>query len=52
MQWQRIVWPVVVFVAGIVLWDLVVRIGEIPPYLLPGPVARLSDADRRLVGPV
>jgi NitT/TauT family transport system permease protein len=29
---------VVVFVAGIVLWDLVVRIGEIPPYLLPGPV--------------
>ncbi|MGM4920402.1 ABC transporter permease subunit [Tardiphaga sp. 813_E8_N1_3] len=38
MQWQRIVWPVVVFVAGIVLWDLVVRIGEIPPYLLPGPV--------------
>lgn len=38
MQWQRIVWPVVVFVAGIVLWDLVVRIGDIPPYLLPGPV--------------
>jgi NitT/TauT family transport system permease protein len=38
MQWQRIVWPVVVFIAGIVLWDLVVRIGEIPPYLLPGPL--------------
>lgn len=38
MPWQRIVWPVVVFVAGIVLWDLVVRIGEIPPYLLPGPL--------------
>src|SRR6187402_133486 len=38
MQWQRIVWPVVVFVAGIVLWDLIVRIGEIPPYLLPGPL--------------
>lgn len=37
-QWQRVVWPVVVFVAGITLWDLVVRIGEIPPYLLPGPV--------------
>jgi NitT/TauT family transport system permease protein len=37
-QWQRIVWPVVVFIAGIVLWDLVVRIGEIPPYLLPGPL--------------
>jgi len=37
MQWQRIVWPVVVFVAGILLWDLVVRLGDIPPYLLPGP---------------
>jgi NitT/TauT family transport system permease protein len=37
-QWQRIVWPVVVFIAGIALWDLVVRIGEIPPYLLPGPL--------------
>jgi NitT/TauT family transport system permease protein len=36
--WQRIVWPVVVFIAGIMLWDLVVRIGEIPPYLLPGPL--------------
>jgi len=38
MQWQRIVWPVVVFIAGIALWDFVVRIGDIPPYLLPGPV--------------
>ncbi|WP_115031516.1 ABC transporter permease [Tardiphaga sp. CF115] len=38
VQWQRIVWPVVVFIAGIALWDFVVRIGEIPPYLLPGPV--------------
>lgn len=37
MQWQRIVWPVVVFVAGILFWDLVVRLGDIPPYLLPGP---------------
>ncbi|MES2031666.1 MAG: ABC transporter permease subunit [Pseudomonadota bacterium] len=36
--WQRVVWPVVVFIAGIALWDLVVRIGDIPPYLLPGPV--------------
>jgi NitT/TauT family transport system permease protein len=41
-QWQRIVWPVVVFIAGIVLWDLVVRIGEIPPYLLPGPLLVLQ----------
>lgn len=37
MQWRRIVWPVVVFIAGILLWDLTVRIGDIPAYLLPGP---------------
>jgi len=36
--WQRVVWPVVVFIAGIALWDLVVRIGDIPPYLLPSPL--------------
>jgi NitT/TauT family transport system permease protein len=36
-QWQRIVWPVVVFIAGTLLWDLTVRLGDIPPYLLPGP---------------
>jgi NitT/TauT family transport system permease protein len=36
-QWQRIAWPVIVFIAGILLWDLVVRLGDIPPYLLPGP---------------
>lgn len=36
--WQRIVWPVVVFIAGVLLWDLTVRIGDIPPYLLPGPL--------------
>ena len=29
--------PVVVLAAGILLWDLVVRINGIPPYVLPGP---------------
>lgn len=37
IQWQRFVWPVTVFIAGILLWDFVVRLGDIPPYLLPGP---------------
>lgn len=37
-RWQRILWPVVVFAAGLVAWDLVVRLGDIPPYILPGPL--------------
>jgi NitT/TauT family transport system permease protein len=29
--------PIAVLAAGIAAWDLVVRINEIPPYVLPGP---------------
>jgi NitT/TauT family transport system permease protein len=35
----RIVLPVVVLAAGIAAWSLVVRINNIPPYVLPGPEA-------------
>ena len=35
----RIVLPVVVFALAIAAWDLVVRINDIPPYVLPGPGA-------------
>ena len=35
----RILLPVVVLAAGIAVWDLVVRINNIPPYVLPGPGA-------------
>jgi NitT/TauT family transport system permease protein len=35
----RILLPIVVLVAGIAAWDLVVRVNEIPPYVLPGPGA-------------
>jgi NitT/TauT family transport system permease protein len=35
----RILLPIVVLAAGIVGWDLVVRINNIPPYVLPGPGA-------------
>jgi NitT/TauT family transport system permease protein len=34
----RILLPVAVLAAGIVAWDLVVRINQIPPYVLPGPL--------------
>ncbi|MPZ57419.1 MAG: ABC transporter permease subunit [Rhizobiales bacterium] len=34
---RRILLPVAVLVLGVVLWDLVVRINAIPPFVLPGP---------------
>ena len=34
----RILLPVLVFAAGVALWELVVRLNNIPPYVLPGPV--------------
>src|SRR5436190_16775352 len=33
----RIGLPIVVLALGVVAWDLVVRVNEIPPYVLPGP---------------
>lgn len=33
----RIVLPVVVIAATLLAWDLIVRVGEIPHYILPGP---------------
>jgi NitT/TauT family transport system permease protein len=38
----RILLPIVVLAAGVAAWDLVVRINNIPPYVLPGPGAVLS----------
>jgi NitT/TauT family transport system permease protein len=35
----RILLPIVVLAAGVTVWDLVVRINQIPPYVLPGPGA-------------
>ncbi len=35
----RILLPVIVAAAGTVGWELLVRINDIPPYVLPGPVA-------------
>src|SRR4051812_36277113 len=33
----RMLAPLLVFVLGLGAWDLIVRLNEIPPYLLPGP---------------
>jgi NitT/TauT family transport system permease protein len=35
----RILLPIVVLAAGIAAWELVVRLNNIPPYVLPGPIA-------------
>jgi NitT/TauT family transport system permease protein len=35
----RILLPIIVLAAGIALWELVVRLNNIPPYVLPGPGA-------------
>jgi NitT/TauT family transport system permease protein len=35
----RTVLPIVVLAVGIAIWELVVRLNDIPPYVLPGPVA-------------
>jgi NitT/TauT family transport system permease protein len=50
-QWQRIVLPLVTLALGILIWGVVVRVREIPPYILPGPglVAATLVADRALL---
>ena len=37
----RVVLPVAVLAAGLALWEFVVRINDIPPYVLPAPSAVL-----------
>ena len=36
-RWLRLVLPIAVLGLGIVAWDLVVRLNDLPPYQLPGP---------------
>src|SRR5215467_1664101 len=33
----RVLLPIAVLALGVVVWELVVRVGHIPPYVLPGP---------------
>jgi NitT/TauT family transport system permease protein len=35
----RVLLPIVVFAVGTLAWELVVRLNNIPPYVLPGPIS-------------
>ena len=37
VPWQRIVLPIAMLALGVLVWEEVVRIKNIPPFLLPGP---------------
>ena len=41
-RWLRILLPIVVLAAGLALWHLVVRLYDLPPYVLPGPLLVFS----------
>ena len=47
----RVLLPVAVLALGVLAWDLIVRLREIPPYVLPGPglVFQTLVADRTLL---
>jgi NitT/TauT family transport system permease protein len=48
---MRMVLPVVVLAAGLLAWDIVVRVNDLPPYVLPGPglVLKTLVADRGIL---
>jgi NitT/TauT family transport system permease protein len=37
IEWSRIVLPVLTLALGVAAWDLLVRLKDIPPYILPSP---------------
>ena len=41
-RWLRLLLPIVVLAAGMALWHLVVRLYDLPPYVLPGPLLVFS----------
>jgi NitT/TauT family transport system permease protein len=43
ITWPQIVLPVATLAVGIGIWELVVRIGKLPPYVLPAPTAVASS---------
>src|SRR5215470_13975395 len=36
-EWPQIVLPIATLAVGVLAWDLVVRLKDIPPFILPGP---------------
>jgi NitT/TauT family transport system permease protein len=51
IEWQRIALPVATLALGILAWDLVVRVKDIPPFILPAPglVAKTLVSDWTLL---
>jgi NitT/TauT family transport system permease protein len=47
----RVLLPVAALAAGVLIWELVVRLREIPPYVLPSPWLVLTTlvADRAIL---
>jgi NitT/TauT family transport system permease protein len=43
INWMQVVLPVATLAIGVGIWDLVVRIGKLPPYVLPSP-ARVAES--------
>src|SRR5258708_12892307 len=37
IEWSRIALPIMTLALGVAAWDLVVRVKDIPPFILPGP---------------
>jgi NitT/TauT family transport system permease protein len=37
IEWSRVVLPIVTLALGVAAWDLVVRLKDIPPFILPSP---------------
>ena len=52
-RWFRLLAPAVIAALAIVAWDLVVRVNQIPPYILPGPDLVLASLvkDWPILGP-
>ena len=42
--------PIVVLTIAVVVWDLLVRLNNIPPYVLPGPILVLDTLLRVVLG--
>jgi NitT/TauT family transport system permease protein len=50
-RWLRVALPLATLAAGVAIWGWIVRINEIPPYILPGPdlVLQTLISDRALL---
>ena len=51
INWMQVALPAATLAIGVGIWDLVVRIGKLPPYVLPSPerVAAFQQIVRRAI---